>query len=148
MTKTFKFGKIDFLGIGRKTCPVEVTIRLDYGDRGYTFAASGTVWNHTHTDCYTAGQCLDDIAGYVKDKRFKEILRLWKNHHLNDMHAGTEKQEKALEGFQGNYSAKCEYLKSIGLYEDDGYKYGTAWLYRAIPADDLAKMKELLYAAD
>ena len=46
-----------------------------------------------------------------------------------------------------NYDESCNYLKSLGLYEvmHEGkpYKYGTGWLYEPIPADDLAKIKNL-----
>ena len=152
MKKIISFGKIDYYGNGRKMNPVDVEINLKETERGFVFTASGHVWNHIKTDCYTCGQCLDTIAEYVHDDLFEEIYRIWKLYHLNDMHAGTIEQEKAIDEWkaQGNrydYAAVCDYLKSIGLYEveynGEPYKYGHAWLYWEIPADDLAKIKAL-----
>ena len=95
------------------------------------------------------GQCLDDIAEYNSDPLFKVLYRLWKKYHLNDMHAGTEAQEKAVNKWinQGNiynYKNACEYLKSINLYNDNGYKYGSSWLYRPIPKKDLEIIKTII----
>ena len=66
------------------------------------------------------------------------------------MHAGTVKQEQALNDARkvgvrlSSYDDSCKYLESIGLLEDDGYKYGSAWLYREIPEDDLKEIVSLL----
>ena len=76
---------------------------------------------------------------------------MWQRNHLNDMHAGTERQEEAIKEWekQGNrydYTAACEYLKSVGLYDDNGYEYGHGWLYRNISDEDLKRIKELIEA--
>ena len=146
MKKKFNFGKIDFYGRGRKINLVEVDVELS--DKG-VFTASGTIWNSKKTDRVCAGQCLDEISRYVKTEKFKKIHRLWKLYHLNDTHAGTEKQETALTkagltGFAEDYRKCCEYLESIGLLVDDGYKFGTGWLKREIPVDAIKEIKELL----
>lgn len=152
MRKTFNFNKIDYNGIGRKINPVKVDIELKETDKGCCFSASGVIYNQTKTDCLAGGQCLDTIAEYVFDAKFKEIYRLWKLYHLNDMHAGTYEQEAAIDAWetQGNrydYTKACEHLKSIGLYEveHDGkpYKYGHGWLYWEIPSEDLEAIKML-----
>lgn len=65
--------------------------------------------------------------------------------------AGTVKQENALNNADkkfNSYDEKCDYLKSIGLYEDDGYRYGSSWLYREIDADDLKSIYNLLNIKD
>ena len=79
----------------------------------------------------SAGQCRDSIK--PKNDEQKQLIDIWKQWHLNDMNAGTVKQTEALKDFKGDYTAQCEYLKSVGLYDDDGYKYGTAWLKRGLP---------------
>ena len=94
MERTFNFGKIDYYGRGRKINLVEVEVKLSNDG---VFTASATIWNSKHTDCVCGGQCLDEVAKYVKSDKFKKIYRLWKQYHLNDMHAGTEKQEEALK---------------------------------------------------
>lgn len=145
--KTFVFPKIAFNGTRKINTP-EVEIALECDNGKYEFTANGSIWNSKHTDIITGGQCLDTMYKYLKhDKLFKEIYRLHKLYHLNGLHAGTIKQEEVLNNsgkvFHG-YDDQCEYLKSVNLYEDDGYKYGTKWLYRAIPEDDLKIIKNLL----
>lgn len=153
MKKKFSFGKVDLLGIGRKTCPVVVEVELRETDKGPELSIRGNILNHISTDCYVAGQCLDTIADFVKNPLFKELYRFWQLYHLNGLHAGTVDQEHAIEewkklGNKYDYTAVCEYLKSIGLYEvmHEGklYRYGSGWLYRPIPENDLNRIKEIL----
>lgn len=151
-TKTFNIGKIDYYGRGRKINPVTVEVELTEKDGKPCFSASATVYNQSKTDIIVCGQCLDSIAKRTKSKQFMEIYRLWKLYHLNDMHAGTIEQEKAIEDWEskGNhydYTSACDYLKSVGLYEVEyngkPYKYGHAWLYWDIPEYDLKVIQAL-----
>lgn len=96
-----------------------------------------------------------------------ETYDLWSKYHLNNMHAGTPEQEKALEEWkaQGNiydYEKAYDYLKSIGLYEvpistidkdvnpqfidcEKGtYKYGYGWLKERIPEEDVQRIECLI----
>ena len=146
MKRTFNFGKIDYYGRGRKINSVEVKVELS--DKG-VFTASANIWNSKHTDCVCGGQCLDEVAKYVKSDKFKRIYRFWELYHLNDMHPGTEKQEEALKAaglssWANNYSECCDYLESINLLVDNGYKFGTGWLKRDIPVEDIAEIEKLL----
>lgn len=129
---------------------VEVEIRLEENRRCYVwkggtlekvqgteFAASAMVYIHNSFVC--GGQCLDesDILDVVengklceKDKAtYLEILRLWKNYHLNGMNAGCEHQKEVSP--VGSVCPVC------------GYRYGSAWLYREIPEKDLEAIKNL-----
>lgn len=151
-TKTFNIGKIDYCGRGRKINPVTVEVTLKEKDGKPCFSASAAVYNQTKTDILACGQCLDSIAKRTKNKQFMELYRLWKLYHLNDMHAGTIEQEKAIDDWEskGNhydYTSACDYLKSIGLYEVEyngkPYKYGHAWLYWDIPEYDLKVIQAL-----
>lgn len=116
---------------------VEITLTEDG-----VFTASGSTAHY-------AGQCLDEINKIIiPNETFDLIYKMWKLHHLNDMHAGTEKQEQALaEKFGGvnanKYTEQCEYLESIGLLYDNGYKFGSGWLKREIPQADLELIKSL-----
>jgi hypothetical protein len=80
----------------------------------------------------------------------QKFLDLWELWHLNDMQAGTPKQTEALEEFyatrsypDNGYTQACEYLESKGLLYDahpetgEPYKYGSGWLYKAVPDDVL-----------
>lgn len=104
-------------------------------------------------DCnrlHTHGQGLDRINPYMQNNTmWKIIYRLWNEHHLNDMNAGTRKQDNILrlEGLENaQYSHKVEALRANGLLVDNGYRYGTGWIYREIPADDLAIIKSIIEA--
>ena len=178
--KTFSFGKIDYMERGRKDCAVDVTVELrewggepvfnrngdptgEHCNTYIEFAASGRIWNRLHTDIYSGGQNLDEIAEHVKTPLFREIYNFWKKYHLNGMNAGTPEQEAAVAEWEaaGNrydYVAACNMLKARGLYEvpltanlvgtrkADGllYKYGHGWVIAEIPENDLAKIKSLL----
>lgn len=179
MKKTFNFDKIDYMDRGRKDCAVEVTIELrekggkevfdkngnltgKYCNKYIEFSASGNIWNSRHTDIYSGGQNLDEIAEYIKTPLFQKIYIFWKKYHLNSMHAGTPEQEEAIAKWEakGNaydYTKACEMLKNCGLYEvplnndligtrkADGlpYKYGSGWVIFPIPENDLAEIKAL-----
>lgn len=151
--KVFNFGKIDYYGTGRKINAVTVEAELEDTDKGPEFTASAYVWNGSHTDIVMGGQCLDELAKYIHTLEFKKVLRFWRLHHLNGMHAGTPAQEQALinagiTAWADEYDKACDYLKSVGLYEVeiDGkpYEFGHGWLYWAIPENDLNEIKELL----
>lgn len=178
--KTFYFGKIDYTERGKKDCAVDVTVELckcggekvidrngketgEHCNEYVEFAASGRIWNRLHSGTYSVGQNLDEIAKYIKDPVFLQIISFWKKYHLNGMNAGTIEQETAVkewkaEGNKYDYSAACDMLKARGLYEvpltanligtrkADGqpYRYGSGWVIAEIPENDLAKIKSLL----
>lgn len=144
MRKVFDLGKIDFKHKGFKNYQVLVKIELTNDN---VFSACGKIKFGKQT--IISGQCLDIINEFLsKDKLFSKIYKFWKKYHLNDLHAGTPKQEKALKKVKligaNYYDEACEYLKSINLYEDNGYKYGSGWLKEEIPTKDLNEIKKLL----
>lgn len=146
MKKVFEFGKIDLNNIGKKVNLVTIEIKLiNKENKGFCFSASGNVWNARHTDIEMGGQCLDEIKKLIPhNDTFNFIFDMWNKYHLNDMNAGTIKQAEALKNFKGDYTQQCKYLKSLDLLVDDGYRYGSAWLFREIPEQDLKKIIELL----
>lgn len=149
MKKKFEFGKIDYYGTGRRINAVDVEIELRETAKGPEFTACGDVWNVRHSDVVSGGQNLDEIARFkAQDPVFSEIYALWKKHHLNSMHAGDEAQEACLDEFFGesryDYDLAVDALKKAGLYEHNGYRYGSDWLYRPIPEDDMKKIQALL----
>lgn len=163
MRKTFDFGKIAYDNPNRKTnaVTVEVELTVDNFERPI-FTASGDIWNCKHTDIVCGGQCLDEIAKHRRQLSnvgtFNFIYMMWQKYHLNDMHAGTFEQERAITereallGRRLEYKEKCDYLESIGLYEveyhgleyNGMYKYGHAWLYQPIDEEDLKEILRLL----
>lgn len=155
LSKTFSFPKVAYYSSKRVNRP-EVELTLRYNDENKPcLSICGSIWNSKHTDCVVCGQCLDDMMGIDElrnDELFRTLYNLWKNWHLNDLTAGTTKQEQALNearksGKQLNcYDDACKYLESIGLLSDDGYVYGTKWLYREIPEDAMSTIESLLAA--
>lgn len=146
-TKVFTFPKIAFYGSRKINTPeIEMTLKEESGKS--VLSICGSIWNSKHTDIVCGGQCLDEMKRFLnKDELFNKLYRLWKIWHLNDMCSGTEKQESALIAKFNkipDYDTACEYLKSINLYEDNGYKYGSSYLYRPISDEDLATIKMLL----
>ena len=58
------------------------------------------------------------------------------------MRAGTRKQQEHLRGNlfeprgpKSHYDWACEELERVGLFQNMGYKYGSAWLIEPLPAD-------------
>lgn len=149
MKKTIEFGKIDFNGRGRKINLVTLEINLE-GEKKPVFSVSADVWNSKKTDILMGGQCLDDLLPYFKNnKLFIEIYRLWSLYHLNDLHAGTKKQEIFLKkhyikNWAGEYEKTCEFLKENNMLYDNGVKFGETWHYWDIPQKDLEKIKKIM----
>lgn len=90
------------------------------------------------------GQCYDEIEKILKyakpedQKKITKILKIWRKYHLNDMQAGTKVQQdalhtKTLDNWASQYDKCCEYLNSINLLEDRGYKFGSKWLFMKLP---------------
>lgn len=153
LSKTFKFDKIAFYGTRRINTP-EVTMELRDTAKGPELSICGDVWNSKHTDIVMGGQCLDEMKKFKElrfNSLFNKLYKWWELYHLNGMHAGTIKQENAIKEWHAKdkykaftYDEDCKYLDSIGLLDDDGYRYGSSWLYRAIPDEDLNEIKALL----
>lgn len=128
-----------------ESAKAHVTISLSEDN---CFSCSGNLVQHN--DYVFGGQCEDELLPLLSNhKLFIEIYRLWKLYHLNDLHAGTPKQEKALHdanlnNWANDYKHCCDYLKEIGLYNDNGYEFGTGWLKEEIPDNDLTLIRNLL----
>ena len=130
-----------------RTAEVEITLTDDG-----RFSASGTLYEKQGCkwECDYCGQCLDSLSELIDDPVFTQIYWLWKRYHLNDLHAGTPVQEYALEHApicslrKADYKYRCEYLKSIGLYEVGGFKYGHGWLTEKIESHDLELIKRIV----
>ena len=155
MKKTISFGK-HAIWSERKINEVTVEIALKDTANGPEFTASADVWNSKHTDIVMGGQCFDDLKKYLwGNKLFREIYGLWERNHLNGTNAGTKEQMACLEAHKdeineldGWYKKELNLLKkyNMDVVEHNGkpYKYGTGWIYRPIPDDDLKRIKELL----
>lgn len=139
MKKTINMGYCKLSGDKRRR-KATVEVRLEVRDGKLYLSIVGEIKG------YSSGQCCKEMEKYAVQKRqnFDEIIEVWKRYHLNDMRAGTPKQEQAVREYcknnEYNYNKVREYLNSIGLIVDNGYTYGTNWLYEEIPQHILDKI--------
>lgn len=128
------------------------------------FSAQGEVWNHLKTDIVRGGQCVGELAAlFPRDTIAQRIAHTWSHYHLNGMNAGTPEQSACIatlpDDVRRDYTKTCEALSAAGLLDvpvtDElrasalggvpesatTYRYGTLWLYRAIPADVVALIR-------
>tara|TARA_R100000655_G_C2885648_1_gene176100 strand:- start:76 stop:540 length:465 start_codon:yes stop_codon:yes gene_type:complete len=147
-----------YLGGERKKGSSIIEMELKETHKGWCFSASGL---HDYQfypsmkdwDYSGAGQCLESIAkDYPKNKEVQLIVKLWRKYHLNDLNAGSPKQTEYLAslGEYKSYEWACEELEKVGLlYDkefspDEPYQYGSAWLFREIPTEDLETIKSII----
>lgn len=128
------------------------------------FSAQGGVWNHLKTDIVRGGQCVGELAAlFPRDTIAQRIAHTWSHYHLNGMNAGTPEQSACIatlpDDVRRDYTKTCEALSAAGLLDvpvtDElrasalgglpagatTYRYGSRWLYRALPDDVIALIK-------
>ncbi|MCV0393682.1 MAG: hypothetical protein K5790_10410 [Nitrosopumilus sp.] len=123
---------------------------------------SGGIWNSNHSDITTGGQIQDTLReqfekGNIKvngisDEEFRKLLDVWDRWHLNDLNAGTKKQESIIDEHINDskyahldefYDRKVQILKDNDAYVDNGYQWGSAWLYEPLPDDIIDFVKHI-----
>lgn len=113
---------------------------------------------------YNSGNCVGSCGQIVEHLRSfhkfakgwsfskKQTFRkFWREWHLNDMIAGSPRQEEYLnENGRAAYRENLQYLENAGLSPDteyliDGkpYVYGSAWLTKEVPEHVLDFLKNL-----
>jgi hypothetical protein len=118
--------------------------------RGDRLSISGVVYEgerllRSESNLISGGQCLDEARSIIPEK----LAEVWERWHLNDMRAGTHRQEEALRPVKDTfdrlnwYDEACNYLSSIDLLFDGDYKYGSAWLTEELPADVIEYIESL-----
>ena len=93
----------------------------------------------------SCGQCQDSIENAAT------FVSLWDKYHMNNNKAGTKKQEGILasEDFKiikkgSNYYTECNFLASKNMLIDNGYKFGSQWLYMPLPSNILEQLTNSL----
>lgn len=109
-----------------------------------------------------AGQIQDDLEGLVPangwtQEMVDEFLDIWREWHLNDMQAGSQRQmaflrewRKGREILSYDYEDECKALSEVGLLEDEEcmvegkpYRYGSSWLRKELPAEVVAFLRAI-----
>ena len=153
MEKKYYLGKCDYNQSGRKNCKAFITWELKDKGKGFVFTMCAEIWNPQETDLYCGGQCVDKVAAYFpNDEKAQRMTEIWKRWHLNDMKAGSAVQEQWLKDNpidpaeyaypKSYYKVASEKLFEAGLNPDaDGYQYGHAWKFEAIPQEIIAEIQ-------
>lgn len=141
--------KVVYLGdisINQKRTKIHCVIK--YQDK--KLSISGVVGAKANGNADGAcGQIYDEILNNLETFKFSpewdkikafQFVEYWKEWHLNDLTAGTPRQEAFIKEWKKNhdydYGKACEALKKIGLYKDseaNHYIYGSSWLFREVP---------------
>ena len=137
---------------GTSYAQIKVELRTK-NDGQYVLSMQGQIGGRNGS----SGQCYEEIMDTYnkapKQKQFEllqKICAVWERWHLNDLRAGTPRQMAALrelkksQGKIGDYDAQLKYLESRNLVEDNGYKYGSAWLFEPLPQDVLNFIQKLI----
>lgn len=152
MEYIIELGKIDYNGIGRKINAVTIEVRLGDGN----LSICGSIWNSLHTDIVSGGQNIDEIASlFPHNERVQRVKEVWKRWHLNDLKAGSPKQEEYLKNNpitssypESHYEKTCKVLAKKGLNPDPDYicsgkpyEYGSAWLKEKLPLEIIKEVE-------
>ena len=100
---------------------------------------------------------ISGINGQNQDyiKEYPQLIKMWKNWHLNDLNAGSLKQSAMVEeyfsqiGEQFNYHKAKEFLRTNNAdieFDDKGneVKYGYNWMLNPLPNEIFNFTKELI----
>jgi hypothetical protein len=96
---------------------------------------------------YSAGQIIDDVRAVVKPVKgrtaadLEELVSIWEEYHLNDMNALCSHQTIKWE--DSTYGRRMD-LDAIGACPVNGYRPGSAWLYKTVPDSVLERVREIL----
>lgn len=162
--RVITLGKVDYEGTGRKINEVEVGVEIRNKENAINWdtletvhdvpeiAITGRVWNCKKTDTVAAGYILPRLPKFLplgeNKNNLNRLVSIWREYYNNDVKVGTIRQVEALQaaGITGDnyyYDEAVRHLKLIGLYEDNGYKYGSGYLYEPIPESIIAEIKKI-----
>jgi len=108
--------------------------------------------------CGSMRGCCGQIQDQLKTMKFKQLniteeelnrlLKIWDEWHLNDMKPGTIRQEKrikekAIQNKPQDFYLHCrQLLEKENLLIDNGYEYGSQWLFAPLPDDVIKFLNE------
>ena len=164
------FKKVVHLGfvkyIGNVFCEITIKDKGEYKE----LSICGVEGPRKNGNCRgSCGQIKDVIVEHIKSNNFKNFasgwdkksilhfIEVWKEWHLNGLHAGNAKQEAFVEKYleehpteRHDYKKICKVLEEHNLLVDEEdiyngkpYKYGTAWRYVALPEEVIEYVKSL-----
>lgn len=140
MQKTLFFSNGSSEASKKISCKITVEIKDKDGFkvlsiRGYYF--KGEKLLESQKNLLGFGQIADEVKNFIPATLYK----VWKRWNLNDMRAGTARQEEILRkakdsGIELNsHEDGRNVLAEKDAYIDNGHKYGTRWLREELPQD-------------
>jgi hypothetical protein len=155
MNSVQSLDKVIHIGYSRDTgdifCKISITARKE---GGYTLSITGVEGPKANGDCVGGcGQIVGSgisVTTYAQgwDKALLDkFISVWNEYHLNDMKAGSPRQEKYLRDNPlsyayptTHYDAAKAALSEAGLQPDPHlifkgvpYSYGSKWLFQPLP---------------
>jgi hypothetical protein len=135
----------------------KAVVEINFDEIEKIFSASGEIWHERGHDIISGGQNLDELMEMYPDHEIlKRIYLVWKNWHLNHMHAGSPAQEKYLKDNKMDssydyYNQALKRLKEVGLEPDPSYivdekpyHFGSDWLKRDLPPEIIKEIEDLM----
>ena len=96
---------------------------------------------------HTSGQNSDSLRKWSPcNENANRVADIWDRYANNDLRAGTLKQSEILrqaelDGRSIDYVSALEILEEANLISDNGYKYGSQWLFEDIPQEVIDEIK-------
>lgn len=150
-TKRLKF-QDNIIDNGEKLrCKAMVDIKITKSDKGEKLSICGDIRvkdSKNKTLEHSSGQCVSTLRELFKNnKKAQRVADVWDRYANNELQAGTPKQMAILrtakkEGKAIDYDNALEILKVAGLDTDNGYIYGSKWLFEEIPQEILDEIKQ------
>lgn len=137
-------------------------INIEDGKLSITGVEGPTLSGNCYGSCGQIGAQLQAVnisaAPGWNQAKIQRFLKIWQRWHLNDMRAGSPRQEAYLRErineyikekeatYVSHYDWATRVLNDAGLNPDReymGYKYGIAWLTEPLPPDVVAWLEAL-----
>ncbi len=109
-----------------------------------TLRAGTASLNHLDKATVSGGQIYGDLKNIVEpfgvsSRDVARLQEIWEKYHLNAVKAGCIHQQKLPEGKDGSWG-----LDNIAPCPETGYRWGSAWLYEALPSGLVSELQGIL----
>lgn len=99
----------------------------------------------------SGGQIVDSLVGMEEfapgwtEDDVTSLRRIWRQWHLNDMQAACAHMDKrkARKAFDSTDAFQKSDFPADMICPETGYKYGSAWLFKAIPTEVMTELRRL-----
>lgn len=135
---------------GKDVTGKDVAVRYDFSMTGDVRSKTGAWEGGGQVGDYLYGADPYKKGSKTLDIDLDRVADLWDKNHLNGLNAGTPYQDSWIRNREENLGRKLtsgERLVETPADPETGYKYGSSWLYRDAPADDIAEVLDAMRSA-